>query len=260
MTSSGSGQRGELSGKSGTSGFQGRIQGASLSDLVQMECLANSRGAVRVTSGSNVGYLFFRGGAVVHALAGSLLGEAAALQMLGWNEGTFQTVEREWPAKESISCTWQSLLLRAAQLHDEREAGVNDGKPVQSVVALRRDARPSSKAGQEVMDSVEFDVTPIEVAGHTLRSEDFDLILRLTPTGAVTVNQGATQDFADIVAYACRLSELIGMLLGVERFVAMECTFKSGRCFILLEEDGRVVALGPRPSADLTTIRELLGV
>jgi Domain of unknown function (DUF4388) len=259
MTSSGSGQRGEVTGKS-TSGFQGRIQGATLSDLVQMECLANSREVVRVTSGSHVGYLFFRGGGVVHALEGSLSGEAAALQMLSWNEGTFQTVDREWPAKESISCTWQNLLLRAAQLHDEKEAGVHDGRQVQSVVALRRDGRSGSKPGQEVMDSVEFDVTPIEVGGHSLRSEDFDLILRLSPTGTVTVNQGATQDFADIVAYACRLSELIGMLLGVERFVAMECLFKSGRCFIVLEEDGKVIALGPRPSVDLTAIRELLGV
>lgn len=260
MTSSGPGQRGELPAKSTPSGFQGRIQGASLGDLVQMECLAGSRGVVRVTSASHVGYLFFRGGAVVHALARSLVGEAAALEMLGWNEGTFQTVDREWPAKESISCTWQNLLLRAAQLHDEREAAMHDAKQVQSVVALRRDGHGASKAGQEVMDSVEFDVTPIDVAGHTLRGEDFDLILRLSPTGAVALNQGATQDFADIVAYACRLGELIGMLLGVERFVAMECTFKSGRCFIVLEEDGKVIALGPRPSVDLTTIRELLGV
>ena len=49
------------------------------------------------------------------------------------------------------------------------------------------------------------------------------------------------------------------MLLGVERFIAMECSFKSGRCFMVLEEDGQVIALGPRPSVDVATLRELLG-
>jgi uncharacterized protein DUF4388 len=260
MTSNAASGRGGWVSKSVGPGFHGQIEGASLSDLVQMECLAGSRGVVRVASGNNVGHLFFRDGSVVHALAGVLTGETAALEMLWWNEGTFQCVEREWPVKDSISCTWQSLLLRAAQMHDERVAGMHGGNQVQSVVAIRSDARSRAKTGHEVMDTVEFDVTPIDVAGHTLRSEDFDLILRLSPTGAVAVNRGATQDFADIVAYACRLSELIGMLLGVERFVAMECTFKSGRCFIVLEEDGQVVALGPRASVDVATIRELLGL
>jgi hypothetical protein len=62
------------------------------------------------------------------------------------------------------------------------------------------------------------------------------------------------------VAYACRLSELIGMLLGVERFSAMECLFKTGRCFIVLKDDGEVVALRPQATTDLKAVRELLGV
>ena len=50
-------------------------------DLVQMECLAGSRGVVRVTSGDRVGHLYFRGGAVVYALIESATGEGAALEM-----------------------------------------------------------------------------------------------------------------------------------------------------------------------------------
>jgi hypothetical protein len=110
------------------------------------------------------------------------------------------------------------------------------------------------------MDSVEFEVTPIEIGGHILRSEDFHLVLRLSPSGTVVVSRGASEDFGDIVAYACRLSELIGMLLGVERFSAMECLFKTGRCFIVLQEDGEVVALRPQSTTDLKAVRELLGV
>jgi hypothetical protein len=216
-----------------------------------MECLAGSRRIVRVASGNNVGYLFFRGGAVVHAIARSAVGEAAAFEVLLWNDGSFEPVDRDWPIKESISCTWQSLLLRAAQMRDERHA--------QTVVSLRGDLR--GKPGKPPLgESMELDATPIEVAGHVVRREDFELILRLNGDGAVTLNHGASQDFADIVAYACRLSDLIGARVGAEQFVAMECTFKSGRCFIVRETGGDLVALRPRPGADPYVIGSLLGL
>jgi hypothetical protein len=236
-----------------SSGFQAQIKGASLSDLVQMECLAGSRRVVRVTSGANIGFLYFRGGGLVHAVARTLTGEAAALDMLSWNEGSFEPVERDWPSKDTITSGWQSLIIRAAQIRDERQAP--------SVVALRTDARtPKTPAAQPAVETIEFDATPFEVAGHVLRSEDFELVLRLNAGGDITVNHGASQDFADTVAYACRLTELIGAQLGVERFRAMECVFKSGRCFIVLERDGDVIALRPRSTTDCAELRELLGV
>jgi hypothetical protein len=232
------------------SGFQARIKGANLADLVQMECLAGSKRAVRVTSGDLVGYLFFRGGNVVHALARSFIGEAAALEMLGWDEGTFEPAERDWPSKDSITCNWQSLLLRAAQARDEKQAG--------SVVVLHADGRAKSKPPPApVGESIEFDVTPIQVAGHTLRSEDFQLFLRMNRDGGIVATHGGSQEFADIAAYALRLAQLIGDGLGIENFVAMECTFKEGRCFIVVEDTGDIVALKPRPHTDAGSLREL---
>jgi hypothetical protein len=236
-----------------SSGFQGQIKGASLADLVQMECLAGSRRVVRVISSDDTGYMYFSGGAVVHAVARSLNGEAAVLEMLQWAEGTFEAVEREWPAKETIVATWQSLLLRAAQIHDESRG--------RSVVTMRPDGRNRACADRSrIVDNIEFDATPIQVAGHTLRGEDFQVILRLGANGAVMMNQGGTDDFADMAAYAGRLAELIGMLLGVDRFVAMECVLKDGPCFIVMEDDGAIVALRPRPFADVASVRVLLGM
>lgn len=232
------------------SGFLARIKGANLADLVQMECLSGSRRVVRVTSGDQVGYLFFRTGHLVHALARLLIGEGAAMEMLGWDEGTFEPAERDWPAKDSITCNWQSLLLRAAQARDEKDAG--------SVVALHVDGRVRSKPPPlPIGESIEFDVTPIHVAGHLLRSEDFQLFLRMNRDGGVVASHGSTQEFSDIAAYALRLAQLIGDGLGIERFIAMECTFKEGRCFIVLEEGGEVVALKPRAQTDSSSLREL---
>jgi hypothetical protein len=250
MSSKGSPESG--SGSDVRAGFQAQIRGASLADLVQMECLAGSHRVVRVASGANLGYLYFRGGGVVHAAARALVGEAAALEILSWNEGSFEPIEREWPSRESVSCSFQSLLLRAAQARDERAA--------QSVVALRGDPRVPRPKGAPASESLELQATPLEVAGHVLRGEDFEMILRLDASGAVLLNRGGAQDFADIVAYACRLAELIGTRLGAERLMGMECSFKSGRCFVVVEPDGNVVALRPHPHADSAALRGLLGV
>lgn len=234
------------------SGFQGQINGATLSDLVQMECLSGIKRVVRVTSGHHSGHFYFRDGSLVHAATRSLVGEAAALEMLSWNEGSFEPVDREWPPKDSISCTWQSLVLRAAQIQDERQA--------QRVVALREDGRQRGSGAVNIGEIMELQATPLEIGGHVFRSEDFELILRLGAGGTIVHNHGGSQDFADIVAYACRLTELIGSPLGIERFAAMECVFKNGRCFIVIDSNGDAVALRPRPSADSASIRELFGI
>jgi Domain of unknown function (DUF4388) len=246
---------GDGSSSGPTSGFQAKIKGASLADLIQMECLAGSKLVVRVTSGSKVGHLYFRGGSVVHAVTPTSSGEPAAMEMLGWNGGTFEPADREW-SQDTISTSWQNLLLREAQIRDEKQMG--------SVVALRADGAEGRAAARTehapIGESIEFDVTPLQVAGHTLRSEDFQLFVRMSRDGTVVDSHGCTQAFADTVAYALQLSQLVGDQLGFERFSAMECAFKSSRCFVVLQADGEVVVLEPHAAADSTSLRELLGL
>jgi hypothetical protein len=237
------------------SGFQAKIKGVSLADLIQMECLAGSKLVVKVTSGSRVGYLYFRSGSVVNAVTPTSSGEPAAMEMLAWNDGTFEPADRAW-SKDSIASSWQNLLLRAAQIRDEKQEG--------SVVALRVDSadRRGATRGEPapIGESIEFDVTPLQVAGHTLRREDYQLFLRMNRDGAVVDSHGSTQAFADIVAYSLQLSRLVGDQLGLEKFTAMECTFTNDRCFIVLQDDAEVVALEPHASVDSGSLRELLGL
>ncbi len=235
------------------SGFQAKIRGVSLADLIQMECLAGSKLVVRVTSGAKVGYLYFRGGSVVHAVTATGLGEAAAMEMLAWSGGTFEPADREW-SKDTISTGWQNMLLRAAQIRDEKEAG--------SVVALHADGvdrRPRSRSDAAIVgESIELEVTPIQVAGHTLRVEDVQVYLRMSPDGTMVANHGSSQTFADSAAYAVLLCQLVGDQLGVEGFIAMECAFKANACFVVLEPSGEVVVLEPRTPADAASLREML--
>jgi hypothetical protein len=236
-----------------TPGFQARIKDASLSDLVQLGCLGGSKLVVRVASGHHIGYLYFRGGSVVHAVTPASSGETAVIEMLGWSGGTFEPAEGEFPAEETISCSGQTLLLHAAQAQDEKDA--------KSGVALRAGAPPTRKTDPAPMaESIEVVVTPLQVDGHTLRSEDLQFFLRMNRDGIVVESQGNTSDLADIAAYALRLSQLVGEQLGLERFAAMECAFKQGRCFIVLQQDGDAVAFEPHASVDSSALREMLGL
>ena len=101
-------------------------------------------------------------------------------------------------------------------------------------------------------------MTPIQVAGHTLRAEDVQVYLRMNADGAMVANHGSTQSFADSAAYAVMLGQLLGDQLGVDGFVSMECTFKAGPCFVVLEASGEVVVLEPRTPADAASLREML--
>src|SRR5262249_8465319 len=86
----------------GEIGFRASLKGATLPDLVQMECLALSDAAFRITSQNKIGYLFFQRGQIVHALTGDLIGEPAALEILKWQRGVFEPCNVAWPDAPTI--------------------------------------------------------------------------------------------------------------------------------------------------------------
>jgi hypothetical protein len=249
-------------GGQGGSGFHARFKGASLADLVQMACLSGTKAVVRVTCGSKVGHLFFRGGALVHASTPSLTGEPAAMEMLSWNWGTFEPAELEW-TRDTISASWQGLLMRAAQIMDE---GGETGEG--SVVALhtevyerRMQSRPDEvEAEPDFEECIEFDETPLDLGHQALRAEDFDLYVRMNPDGKVLTSHGSTQAFAGVIAFAARLAQLAGDQLGLEGFRAMECTLEETQYFVVLEAGGGIVVLQPRTRVDADSVRETLGL
>jgi hypothetical protein len=101
------------------------------------------------------------------------------------------------------------------------------------------------------------------------------VMIRIAGNGAVVMNKGGSEELAGVVAYAHRLIELVGDMLGLERFMAIECAFKapgeaaaggSGRgasqerCLLFAEENGDTVLVRPRAEGDLRALRETLGL
>jgi len=91
-------------------------------------------------------------------------------------------------------------------------------------------------------------------------ASDLPVLLRLGPGGGILRSEGADEELAAVVANARRLGRLAGQLLGMDPFVAMECTLASGRLLIYDEDNGETVALRVRNEASLQSLRERLGL
>jgi hypothetical protein len=89
---------------------------------------------------------------------------------------------------------------------------------------------------------------------------DFPVLLRLGPGGGILRNEGGDEELAAVVTNARRLGRLAGQLMGMDPFVAMECTLASGRLLIYDEDNGETVALRVRNEASLQSLRERLGL
>jgi Domain of unknown function (DUF4388) len=252
-------------------GFRAHLRGASLWDLVQMECLGRSRGVFQVTGEGGVGYLYIAGGRVVHAVTRRLEGEAAALEILGWTNGSFQPCDRIWPPAPTIDTPYEKLMLLVATRQDEERSSSSN------LVAFPGRGPVAPTAVTPLPDQSEFELLEIAEEGHTdMRNPNdqdatssltgrndatapFPVVIRLSASGTVA-NKGGTDELAEAVAYVHRLAQLSGEILGLDAFTAMECTFVTGRCLVFNDTNGDVVAVRPNPETNLQTLREKLGL
>lgn len=237
------------------SGFRASLHGASLADLVQMECLSGRERVIRISSGSEVGYLFFRGGQIVHAVSRRGVGEAAALEILRWNDGTFEPCSAGWPDRDSITSSWQSLLLTAAQHRDE--SGRHNLVAFPGPRAAPRTPSPPPSVPPPASSR---SMIGASAEGSTPALAQVRAAVRLDQTGNVVSAKGATEELAEVVAYSTRLAELVGDGLGMQGLLSIEVIHRRSRTLICKEKNGNTLALSAALDADLTQVRERLGL
>ncbi len=111
-----------LLGYENESGFRG-IQSKSLMDIIQLECLSQTSAVLRIANGPQAGKIWIQDGDVIDAQAGELTGETAFYRILGWKNGTFETMAPEPGRERTILKPSNALLLEVAQAQDEAAAG-----------------------------------------------------------------------------------------------------------------------------------------
>ncbi|MEI9938322.1 MAG: DUF4388 domain-containing protein [Pseudomonadota bacterium] len=238
-------------------GFRVSLEGATLPDFVQMECLAQSNRVFRITSGHRIGYLFFNKGQMIHALSGDHVGEPAALEILKWRDGSVEPCSVGWPDAPTIHSTWQNLLILSAQARDEsgrhklvsfpgnRSATTTATGTLRSDTKLVKREEPSMSAPP---------------SSQSLSLAQFQAFVRLDPAGNVVSAKGDAEGLAPVAAYTARLAELIGNMLGMEGFSSLECSFPKDRVFLHRERSGNLVALRVPAEAEVGALRERFGV
>lgn len=197
-------------------GFSVRLEGASLFDLVQFECMDRERKLLRVDAAGRTGYLYFREGNLVHAATADLLGEAAVRAMLGWEQGRVSHSEGVWPATESITASWQSVLLRIAHAEDEADRSDNVFS-----LPMREGGGGGSEAGMR--DDPADDMAGLHV-------------VHISSSGDVRA-AASDREVAETLAYATELADLIGDALAIDRTVSL-VAWTSERNLALLRELG----------------------
>jgi hypothetical protein len=219
-------------------GFEGVIRGATLPDLIQMECLAGTTRAVRVDRGDRVGHIFFAGGQVVHAEVDHLRGEPALVELIGWPDGRFSIEQGLTPYERTISCSWESLLIAAAHSHDETRPHA-DPEPSQSTMTTMPNIH--SLALREVFDDPE-----VRSAAH------------FTNDGSLVEGKGeAAEELHGAFSYVVQLASLVGEALGAENLREIQIGGADSRalCLVLPEE---TVAMVTSSKANLNAIAKKL--
>jgi hypothetical protein len=244
------------------SGFRANLHGASLPDLVQMECLSGRERVIRVSSGGEVGYIFFRGGQIVHAVSRRAVGETAVLEILRWNDGTFEPCSAGWPERDSITSNWQNLLLLSAQHRDESGRHNLVAFPGTRAAVARSSSPPPPVAVPASSRTERAERSEASVNAETSAPllAQVRAAVRIDPAGNVVSSKGDAEALTQVAAYAARLAELVGDGLGMQGLVSVEVTQQRSRTLIYKEKTGNTFALSASPDADLSQVRERLGL
>ncbi|MCC7517893.1 MAG: SUMF1/EgtB/PvdO family nonheme iron enzyme [Verrucomicrobiae bacterium] len=98
----------------------GVVAAFKLADLIQMCCISQKTGCLRVVAGSQEGAVYIHGGTVAHAAIPGLEGEEAVYEMLGWDGAEVALEEGVGAPKLTVSAGWEHLLMEGARRRDER--------------------------------------------------------------------------------------------------------------------------------------------
>lgn len=119
--------------KEHASGFGGIVESVQLPDIIQLMGMSRRSSILKIIADQGRGEICFRDGEVISAQCGKLVGEKAFFEILKWSGGRFAFAEPRSKMRQTITQSWQGLLLDSARLHDENKAGVHVDQTIESM-------------------------------------------------------------------------------------------------------------------------------
>lgn len=102
-------------------GVKGSLGDMNFTDMIQILSAGGKDVEIRLKRDDLEGEVYVKGGAVVHAALGAILGEAAFFKLMRWTDGEFTTKQCTEPPEASITANTMSLLMEGARQADEGE-------------------------------------------------------------------------------------------------------------------------------------------
>lgn len=142
-------------------GFQGVLRRVGLQDVLQMECLARNSSVLHISAGNVNGTVYVKDGQIVHAQCGKRMGEDAFNYLLCLSGGSFDVKSYTAPPIQTISGSWEFLLMEAARKRDEVAGGeapapapdTEDGFPTPVAIRSERNTPAVVPVIQEVSEA-----------------------------------------------------------------------------------------------------------
>jgi CheY-like chemotaxis protein len=100
-------------------GFRGVLRRVGLQDVLQMECLSRNSATLEITTKELRGLIYILEGQIVHAEAGDRSGTEAFNFLMGLTGGEFAQKPYVNPPQQTITDSWEFLLMEAARKRDE---------------------------------------------------------------------------------------------------------------------------------------------
>lgn len=175
-------------------GFRGVLRRVNLQEVLQMECLSRNSSILEVAAGNEIGEIFVKDGVILHAVAGKQKGEPAFNYLLALKGGEFRLKSFEEPIEQTITGSWEFLLMEAARMRDEvrQDAPTEDAGRVSATIhpELAAVAPPSSRRAdasrteQGMADTVETEAES-DLAGVSSPATETERLTRAAPVPTV---------------------------------------------------------------------------
>jgi predicted regulator of Ras-like GTPase activity (Roadblock/LC7/MglB family) len=102
--------------------MQGTLTDMSVTDLIQHNCMEQKTSRLTLKHANQTATVFFQDGNMTHAICGSVQGEEAVYQIIGWEDGEFMLETGITSPENSITQNWSGILLEGVRLLDEQNA------------------------------------------------------------------------------------------------------------------------------------------
>jgi CheY-like chemotaxis protein len=238
----------ELLETSPAKGFSGLVQQANLGEMVQMLCLGGSSVILEIETHQGKGNIYLSKGRILHAQVKDLKGYDAFYFLMSLSGGEFRMRAFEAPVEESITQSWERLLLESARQTDESTAGVKIH--LGDTVSLKASSPKKPEAGPKSR----MPTKPI--TKETLLDE----ILVMSHQGKVLKSHGITDSAsrADMVDFLVLKSRQMADWFNAGEFSQLEITGSNER--LRLELNAGDLLLGISKQLDFSKIQHALQV